>query len=79
MHDPDEVIDKLIDGLLASASIIGASELLSRRTPPTVQDFSVPGVAMAALAALTWRRLQVRRVSHKPLRNRVIGLISRRF
>jgi ubiquinone biosynthesis protein len=79
MHDPDEVIDKLIDGLLASASIVGASQLLSRRTPPTVQDFSIPGVAVGVLAAYTWRRLQVRRVSHKPLRNRVIGLISRRF
>jgi ubiquinone biosynthesis protein len=79
MHDPDEVIDKLIDGLLASASIIGASELLSRRTPPTVQDMSVPGVAVAALAALTWRRLQVRRTSHKSLRNRVVGFIGRRF
>ena len=79
MHDPDEVIDKLIDGLLTSATIIGASELLSRRTPPTVQDFSIPGVALGALAAVTWRRLQVRRVSHKTIRNRVIGLISRRF
>ena len=79
MHDPDEVIDKLIDGLLASASIVGASQLLSRRTPPTVQDFSIPGVAVGVLAAYTWRRLQVRRVSHKPLRNRVVGLISRRF
>ena len=79
VHDPDEVIDKLIDGLLASASIVGASQLLSRRTPPTVQDFSVPGVAVGVLAAYTWRRLQVRRVSHKPLRNRVVGFISRRF
>ena len=79
VHDPDEVIDKLIDGLLASASIVGASQLLARRTPPTVQEFSVPGVAVAAVAALTWRRLQVRRVSYKPIRNRVIGFISRRF
>ncbi|MGI3782155.1 MAG: ABC1 kinase family protein, partial [Janthinobacterium lividum] len=79
MHDPDEVIDKLIDGLLASASIIGASHLLSRRTPPTVQDYSVPGIAVAGLAALTWRRLQVRRTSHKTLRNRVVGFIGRRF
>jgi ubiquinone biosynthesis protein len=79
LHDPDEVIDKLIDGLLTSATIVAASELLSRRTPPTVQETSVPGVVVAALAALTWRRLQVRRASHKPLRNRVIGLISRRF
>ena len=52
---------------------------VSRRTPPTVQDFSVPGVAVGVLAAYTWRRLQVRRVSHKPLRNRVVGFISRRF
>ena len=37
------------------------------------------GVAVGVLAAVTWRRLQVRRVSHKPLRNRVIGFISRRF
>jgi len=79
MHDPDEVIDKLIDGLLASAAIIGASELLSRRTPPTVQEMSVPGVAVAALAAFTWRRLQVRRTSHKSLKNRVVGFIGRRF
>ncbi len=79
LHDPDEVLDKVIDGLLASASIVGASELLSRRTPPTVQDMSLPGVAVAALAALTWRRLQVRRSSHKTLRNRVVGFVSRRF
>ena len=44
-----------------------------------MQDFSIPGVALGALAAVTWRRLQVRRVSHKTIRNRVIGLISRRF
>ncbi|HEY0239429.1 MAG TPA: AarF/UbiB family protein [Friedmanniella sp.] len=79
MHDPDEVIDKLIDGLLASASIIGASSLLSRRTPPTVADMSVPGVAVAALAAVTWRRLQVRRSSHKKLSTRVAGFVARRF
>lgn len=79
IHDPDEVIDKLIDGLLASASIVAASELLSRRSPPTVHDMSIPGVAVAGLAALTWRRLQVRRVSHKPFRNRVISFVSRRF
>ena len=79
LHDPDEVIDKLIDGLLASASIIGASSLLSQRTPPTVQDVSVPGVAVAAIAAVTWRRLQVRRSSHKSVRNRVVGFIGRRI
>ena len=79
LHDPDEVIDKLIDGLLASASIIGASALLSQRTPPNVRDVSVPGVAVATLAAVTWRRLQVRRSSHKTIKNRVVGFIGRRI
>lgn len=79
VHDPDEVIDNLIDGVIAAASIIGASELLAKRTPPTVKDASVPGVAVFALAGITWIRLQNRRASHKKLTSRVAGFISRRF
>ncbi|SER34866.1 AarF/UbiB family protein, partial [Microlunatus flavus] len=79
VHDPDEVVDNLIDGLIAAASIIGASELLAKRTPPTIKDASVPGVAVFALAGLTWVRLQNRRASHKKITSRVAGFISRRF
>ena len=79
LHDPDEVVDNLVDGLLAAAAIIGASELLSRQTPPTLRDTSVPGVVVAAVATLTWTRLNARRASHTKLSSRVAGFISRRL
>jgi ubiquinone biosynthesis protein len=78
-HDPDEVVDNLIDGLLAAASIVGASELLAKQTPPTLRNTSVPGVLAVGVAGLTWVRLQNRRASHKKLSSRVAGFLSRRL
>ena len=77
LHDPDEAVDNLIDGLLAAASIIGASELLGRQAPPTLRHTSIPGVLAVGIAGLTWVRLQNRRSSHKKLSTRVAGLLSR--
>ena len=79
LHDPDEVVDNLVDGLLAASAIIAASELLSRQTPPTLRDTSLPGVVAVAVATFTWTRLNARRSSHRSLRNRVVGFLGRRF
>lgn len=77
-RDPDELTDKIVDGVIASSSLLAASQLMSHRIGPTVKGFSVPGIAAAGVAAATWRSLAVRRRSHKTLAEDVFGLIRRR-
>lgn len=64
LRDPDELTDKLIDGLMASSSLLAASQLLANRTGPTVKGISVAGLAAAGVSVVTWRSLTVRRNSH---------------
>lgn len=70
VRDVDRQIDHLVDGLVASASVLASSQLLSRRTQPTVAGVSVPGLVAAAIAAITWRRLAAKRSGHR-------GIIAR--
>jgi ubiquinone biosynthesis protein len=64
-RDLDEAVDRLVDGLLASACLLAASQLISRKAGPTVAGLSVAGLAAAGSAIVTWRRLALKRQSHK--------------
>ena len=66
IHDPDGAIDHLVDGLVASASLLAAAQLVSRRTGPMVGPFSVPGIVAAGVGMVTWQRL-VRRRARAPV------------
>lgn len=77
LHDPDEIADKVVDGLVASAALLGAAQLLSRGTPPQVKGVSVLGVVGAGLAAVTLRRLSAARKGHQALDQKVVALVKR--
>lgn len=67
IHDTDHQIDHLVDGLVASASLLASSQLLSRRTQPTLKGVSLPGLIAATVATVTWRRLAAKRAGHRSL------------
>ncbi|VEW10657.1 Probable ubiquinone biosynthesis protein UbiB [Brevibacterium casei] len=77
LRDPDELTDKLVDGLMASSSLLAASQLLANRTGPTIRGVSIAGLAAAGLAAVTWRNLSVRRTSHVTVTEEVLKLAKR--
>ena len=64
IHDPDGAIDHLVDGLVASASVLAAAQLVSRRAGPLLGPFSVPGIVAAGIGMITWQRLVRRRTEH---------------
>lgn len=78
-HDADHATDRLVDGLLAAASILAGAHLVARRASPMLGPFSVPGLVAAGMGVLTWRRL----VSHRKApqswvtRARKIGEVAR--
>ena len=65
VHDADGAVDHLVDGLVASASVLASAQLFSRRTGPTVGPISMPGLVAAGVGVLTWQRLVRRRREHK--------------
>ena len=65
VHDADGAVDRLVDGLVAAASVLASAQLFSRRTGPTVGSISMPGLVAAGVGVLTWQRLVRRRHEHK--------------
>jgi ubiquinone biosynthesis protein len=65
VHDADGAADRLVDGLIASASLLASAQLLSRRTGPTVGGLSVAGLVAAGVGAATWQRLAGQRQGHQ--------------
>ncbi|MGH8979004.1 MAG: ABC1 kinase family protein [Acidimicrobiia bacterium] len=65
VHDANGAVDHLVDGLVASASVLASAQLISRRTGPTVGPISLPGLVAAGVGVLTWQRLVRRRREHK--------------
>ena len=65
IHDSDGAVDRLVDGLVAAASVLASAQLISRRTGPTVGSISVPGMVAVGVGMLTWQRLVRRRREHK--------------
>ena len=78
IHDPDGAIDHLVDGLVASASVLAAAELVARRAGPLVGPFSVPGIAAAAVGLITWQRLVRRRTEHPTWVSRAREMVEAR-
>jgi ubiquinone biosynthesis protein len=65
IHDADGAVDNLVDGLVASASVLGSAQLFSRRTGPNIGPISLPGLVAAGVGVLTWQRLVRRRRERK--------------
>jgi ubiquinone biosynthesis protein len=57
LHDPDRVMDQLVDGLVASSSLLAAALLWSRRADPVLRGISIPGAVTAVVGVGTWIRL----------------------
>ena len=79
LHDADHAIDRLVDGLVAAASVMAGGQLMSRRTSPMLGPFSVPGLVAASVGVLTWRRLVSQRKTKQSwvTRARKIGGVAR--
>jgi ubiquinone biosynthesis protein len=75
IHDADGVTDRLIDGILAAASILASAELIGRRTGPRIRDVSIPGAIALSVGVVTWRRLQANRVGHRSSLSRIRQLV----
>jgi ubiquinone biosynthesis protein len=67
VRDVDGVVDRLVDGVLTSACLLAATQLVARRAGPTIGGFSVAGLALASGAMVTWRRLASNRPGHQSL------------
>jgi ubiquinone biosynthesis protein len=78
VHDTDGAVPQLVDGILASASILAASQLLSRKTGPTVAGISIPGVISVAVGVVTWHRLQMKRPGYRNAVNRILNTVKTR-
>jgi len=78
VRDVDGAIDRLVDGLLASAAILAAAELISRRAGPTIGGISIPGLAVVGVGATTWARLAAKRQGHQSVLQRARAVRSTR-
>jgi ubiquinone biosynthesis protein len=61
IHDADQAVDRLVDGVVTAASIMAGAQLISRKSGPTVGGISVPGLIAAGVGVVTWQRLIARR------------------
>jgi hypothetical protein len=57
--------DRLVDGLIASASLIASAQPLSRKAGPTVGRLSVAGLVAARVGAATWQRPAAQRQGYQ--------------
>lgn len=78
VHDTDGSVPQLVDGILAGSSLLAASQLLSRRTGPTVAGTSIPGLISVAVGAITWHRLQMQRPGYRKAVARVLRAVRTR-
>lgn len=78
VHDTDGSVPQLVDGILAGASILAASQLLSRRTGPTLAGVSLPGVVSVAVGVVTWHRLQMQRPGYRKALTRILTYVKPR-
>ena len=80
VRNVDGAVDRLVDGLLASASLLAAAQLIARKAGPTIGGVSVPGLGVVAVGASVWARLATKRQGHKSLVQRarsISGLRAR--
>ena len=67
LHDPDQAVDRLVDGLIASGSLLAGALLWSRRTGPTIGGISAPGLLATLAGAGTWLKLLSDRREQRPV------------
>lgn len=75
VHDTDRLVPQIVDGMLAAASLLAASQLLSRRTSPVVGGVSVPGLLSVTVGVVTWHRLQLQRPGYRRAVTQVLQLM----
>lgn len=76
IHDADGAVDRVVDGLLASASVLASAQLLSRRAGPSPGGLSVPGLIAAGVGIVTWQRLAAKRAGRRTTLSKVRQLAS---
>ena len=67
VRDEDRVVDSLVDGLIASASVLASAQLIARRAGPTIAGISVPGLVAVGVGVTTWQRLVAKRRPRKSM------------
>jgi len=65
VRDVDGAVDRLVDGLIAAASILASAQLIGRRSGPVLAGVSLPGMVAAGVGVVTWQRLAARRQGHQ--------------
>jgi ubiquinone biosynthesis protein len=65
VRDVDGATDRLVDGLLASASLLAAAQLIARKAGPTIGGVSITGLAVVGVGANAWARLASKRQGRK--------------
>jgi ubiquinone biosynthesis protein len=75
IHDADGVTNRLVDGILAAASILASAQLIARRTGPRIRDVSIPGAVAATVGVVTWRRLIANRDGYRSSLSRIRQLL----
>ena len=76
VRDVDGAVDRLVDGLLASASLLAAAQLISRKAGPTFRGLSIAGVGAGVSAVATWQRLATKRQDHKTVVQRAHDVLT---
>ena len=71
VRDVDGAVDRLVDGLVASASLLAAAQLIARRAGPTIAGVSLVGLAVVGGGATAWRRVVVNRQDHESIVQRM--------
>jgi len=70
VRDVDGTVDRLVDGLVASASLLAAAQLIARKAGPTIGGVSIAGLAVVGVGARTWVRIATNRPGHKTVLQR---------
>ena len=71
VRDEDRVVDSLVDGLIASASVLASAATDRGRAPaPTIAGISVPGLVAVGVGVTTWQRLVAKRRPRKSMLTR---------
>ena len=76
VHDADQAVDRLVDGLVTAASMLAGAQLISRRAAPMAGNFSIPGLLAASVGVVTWQRLVARRKPHDTMVTRLRKVVD---
>ena len=76
VHDADQAVDRLVDGVVTAASIMAGAQLISRKSGPTVGGISIPGLVASGVGVVTWQRLVARRSPQRSWVTRVRRIVD---